>query len=241
LRRATSRIADALRRALPQHCELCTAPTPGGLVCDACAADLPRIADPCPTCGLPGVSGAICGECIADPPPFDATLAALVYAFPVDRLIQRIKYGGSLALARWAGDTLAAAVDGKPRMNDPCNRPQAIVALPLSAARQRERGFNQAGVIAARVAAVTGLPVVAPLERIAGGVPQAALPWAARRANVRGAFAATRAVEGASVAIVDDVMTTGATLAEAALALKRAGAARVTCWVVARTLRPDRD
>ncbi|MEO8303836.1 MAG: ComF family protein [Betaproteobacteria bacterium] len=230
-----------MRRALPQRCELCAARTDGALVCAECAADLPRVVGACTMCGLPSAGGTICGACLHDPPPFEATVAALVYAFPVDRLVQRIKYGGSIALAHWAGTELAATVCAKLERNDPGNRPQRIVALPLSAARQRERGFNQAGIIAARVAAATALPVALPLERIAGGVPQAELPWAARRANVRGAFTVRGVVRGARVALVDDVMTTGATLREASLALKRAGAARVECWVVARTLSPDRD
>jgi ComF family protein len=163
----------------------------------------------------------------------------LIYAFPVDRLIQRIKYGGNLALVDWAGATLAAVVRAKLAHRTPGDRPQQIVALPLSASRQRERGFNQAGEIAARIAAASALPVCVPLERIGGGLPQAALPWSARRRNVRGAFALRQPVRGARIALVDDVMTTGATLAEASGVLIGAGAARVECWVVARTPRPE--
>jgi len=147
--------------------------------------------------------------------------------------------GGVIALAHWAGATLAAAVLPQLDRRGAADRPQQIVALPLSAPRQRERGFNQAGEIAARVAAATGLPVATPLARRPGGVPQAVLPWAERRGNVHGAFVVRHAVRGARFALVDDVMTTGATLAEASHALVRAGAARVECWVVARTLRPE--
>ena len=195
---------------------------------------------------MPGVRAAVrrtersAARACTDPPPYAATIAALVYAFPVDRLIQRIKYGGNIALAHWAGSTLAAAVLSRLDRRAAADRPQQIVALPLSAPRQRERGFNQAGEIAARVAAATALPVAAPLERIPGGSPQAALPWAERRGNVRGAFAVRGGVRGARLALVDDVMTTGATLAEASRALVGAGAAHVECWVVARTLRPER-
>ena len=119
----------------------------------------------------------------------------------------------------------------------PSERPDRIVALPLASARQRERGFNQAQEIAARVSRQLRLPIARALTRIAGGPPQAALSWSERAANVRGAFAARADVHGARIALVDDVMTTGATLAEAARTLARAGAARVECWVVARTLR----
>ena len=238
LRAWATRAADVARRALPQRCELCVARTGGPLLCGACAAELPRVAAACPVCALPSPDGAACGACLRDPPPFAATVAALVYAFPTDRLLQRIKYGGRLALADWAGATLAVAAGGALAVRVPAERPDRIVALPLSAPRQRERGFNQAREIAARAARATALPLAAPLVRISGGPPQAALPWAERRSNVRGAFAVRADVRGARIALVDDVMTTGATLAEAASTLARAGAARVECWVVARTLPP---
>ncbi len=239
LRGAATRAAAILRSALPQRCELCAARSGRVLLCDACAADLPAVANACPVCALPTAGPVVCGDCLRAPPPFAETFAALIYAFPVDRLIHRMKYGGNIALVDWAGATLAGVVRAKLAHRGDRERPQQIVALPLSAARQRERGFNQAREIAARVAAVTGLPVTAPLERIGGGVPQAALPWAARRQNVRGAFALRRPVRGVRIALVDDVMTTGATLAEASCVLIDAGAARVDCWVVARTPRPE--
>ena len=180
----------------------------------------------------------VCGRCLAHPPPWTLTISALVYAFPVDRLLQQLKYGGRLALADWAGGTLAAAVDASLARRLPIETPDRIVALPLSATRQRERGFNQAREIAARIARAHALPLAEALTRVAGGPPQAALSWVERAANVRGAFAAQGDVRGARIALVDDVMTTGATLAEATRTLVSAGAARVECWVVARTFRP---
>ena len=224
--------------ALPQCCELCVARTDGALLCAACAADLPRIAVACPVCALPSSFGTICGACLNNPPPYSATVAALVYTFPTDRLLQRIKYGGRLALAQWAGATLATAVRAALGGRSAHARPDRIVALPLAESRQRERGFNQAREIAVRVAQATTLPLVTPLARISAGPPQTALPWAERRRNVRGAFAVRADVHGARIALVDDVMTTGATLAEAARTLVRAGVLSVECWVVARTLPP---
>ena len=109
--------------------------------------------------------------------------------------------------------------------------------MPLADSRQRERGFNQAREIAARVALELATPLAHPLVRGGETAPQAALPWKARARNVRGAFAVRGDVRGARIALVDDVMTTGATLAEATRTLARAGAAEVECWVVARTLR----
>jgi len=241
LRDGVSRLLAVVRNALPQHCELCAARADGAMLCHACFAALPRVAAPCPACALPTTDGATCGACLRDPPPYTETVAAFAYAFPVDRMIQKMKYGGSTALAHWAGAALAMAVQAKLGRGVSADRPQQVVALPLSAPRQRERGFNQAREIAARVAAATALPIATPLLRVPGGLPQAALPWAERRGNVRGAFALTGEVRDIRFALVDDVMTTGATLAEAARTLVAAGAARVDCWVVARTLRPGPD
>jgi ComF family protein len=226
------------RLALPQRCELCVAPSGGVLVCGACEASLPRIAAVCPVCALPSPRGEVCGACVRRPPPFDATLTALVYAFPTDRLLQRIKYGGRIALAQWAGTALASAIAASRALRD---RPARIVPLPLAASRQRERGFNQAREIAVHVARQTCVPLASPLVRIGAGPPQASLPWAERHRNVRGAFAARGDVRGARIALVDDVMTTGATLAEAARVLVAAGALSVECWVVARTLPPGEE
>ena len=237
MRALRRRITGIARFALPQHCELCAARAGSELLCEACDEGLPRVIAFCPTCALPSADGAVCGACLAHPPPWSRATAALVYAFPVDRLLQQLKYGGRLALADWAGETLAGAV-GTSLVSRPApERPDRVVALPLAASRQRERGFNQAREIAVPVARAVGLPLTISLIRIAGTAPQATLPWKERAKNVRGAFAVAGDVRGARIALVDDVMTTGATLAEAALMLARAGAAGVECWVVARTLR----
>ena len=240
-RYGASRVAEIVRLALPQRCELCVARTGGALLCAECASELPSVALACPLCALPSADGAVCGACLTNPPSYAATVAAFVYAFPVDRLLQRIKYGGRIALADWAGAALAKVARAALARRSAGDGPEWIVALPLAQARQRERGFNQAAEIASRVAQATALPLHAPLARIAGGPAQAALPWAERRRNVRGAFAVRRDVRGARIALVDDVMTTGATLAEASRTLVDAGAARVECWVVARTLPRERQ
>ena len=232
--RARRGAIEVLRHALPQRCELCAAASGEALLCAACARSLPRLDASCPVCALPTSAGEACGSCLALPPPFDATIAAYGYAFPVDRLIHAFKYHGRLCLADWC----AGAIDDQ-RRRRLRGLPDRLLALPLSRERQRERGFNQAAEIARLLAARSGVPLLARgVERVRTGPPQAALPWSARAQSVRGAFACEADVSGLSLAVVDDVMTTGASLAEFARTLKSAGAARVENWVVARTLPP---
>ena len=177
---------------------------------------------------------ATCGQCLSEPPAFDASVAAFEYRFPLDRLVQRFKFGGDLAAGRWLGKELARATGGR-------ERPELLVAPPLSRARLRGRGFNQAIELARVVAAAHGFRLDArAVERVRDTVAQAGLGRRERRANLREVFAVPRPCPGAHVAIVDDVMTTGATVEAVARALKRAGARRVSAWVVARTPEPGR-
>ena len=202
------------------------------ILCESCYADLPRIAsgpgaERCPRCALASPSGAVCGRCLTQPPAYDATTAALAYAFPADVLVQALKFRGELALAPLLGNLLAGFVS---------ERVDCIVPVPLSAARLRSRGYNQALEIARHVASATGTRLAPDAcLRSRDTAVQMDLPLTERVRNVRGAFECLRLVGGATIAVLDDVMTTGATLEEVAAALKRAGAARVVNWVVART------
>ncbi|MGE5090419.1 MAG: ComF family protein [Candidatus Levyibacteriota bacterium] len=236
-RHAIARAASAgltlLRHALPQACALCRAASGDALLCAACRSALPRIATPCPRCALPSADGLVCGACLARPPPYAAAFAAWAYAFPADRLLQAFKYRGELALAEPLADALCATLAERARAF-----PDRIVAIPLSPQRQRLRGFNHAREIARRAAREFGIPLADVLRRTRDTPPQAGLRLAGRAANLRRAFDASGDVTGMSVAIVDDVMTTGATLAAAADALLAAGATRVEAWAVARTLPP---
>jgi ComF family protein len=203
-------------------------------LCVPCRLALPALPPGCPVCAQPSTGDAACGECLRKPPRFAATVAAHAYAFPLDRLIQALKYEHRLELALPLGDALADAVRRALALSAGV---EAVVPLPLSRARQRERGFNQSIEIGRIVARRTGLPLARLLSRTAHAPPQASLPWRARAGNVRGAFACNQDLAGRHVAVLDDVMTTGATLDAAAAALIAAGAARVDAWVVARTLK----
>jgi ComF family protein len=216
------------RSVLGQDCTLCAAASGGRLLCAGCAADLPRVADACPRCAGPSPGGAPCGACTAHPPSFDATVAPWRYEFPVDRLVLALKFGRRLALAELFGASLAECAAGR--------RVDALVPMPLARARLAERGFNQALEIARHLARLTGIALAPGLaHRVRETAPQTDLPHDARAANVRGAFACAGDAAGRSLAVVDDVMTTGASLEELARTLKRAGATRVENWVVART------
>jgi|SRR5262245_8111121 len=196
------------------------------LLCAACDADLPRLAPPrCPRCALDSPRGEVCGRCLSDAPHYDATVAVLSYEFPADALVHALKFRGELALAGLLGALLFQRISG--------SEVDHVVAVPLSDSRLRSRGYNHAAEIARRVGG--GKLDLGLCVRSRDTPPQMELPYAERRRNVRGAFRCTRALAGACVAVVDDVMTTGATLDEVASALKSAGAARVVNWVVART------
>jgi ComF family protein len=199
------------------------------MLCADCDADLPRLgAELCPRCALASPGGAVCGRCLAQPPAYDATHAALAYDFPCDVLVRALKFRGELALAPLLGGLLAARLGSAGA--------RVLVPVPLSAARLRERGYNQALEIARGVAAATGARLAPELcLRERDTAAQMDLPLKERASNVRGAFRCPRLVAGASIAVLDDVMTTGATLEEIAVQLKKAGAARVENWVVART------
>lgn len=202
------------------------------LLCEACAGDLPLASAGCAICAIPVVEAPVCGSCLRQPPAFDASFAALSYVFPADRLVQALKYRQRLALA----DLLAAALARGPRPDGNA----ILVPMPLHARRLQERGFNQAAEIGRRLARLWGLPFEADaVERVRDTPPQASLPWLERRANVRGAFTCGRSFSGRTVVVIDDVMTTGATLDELARTLKsRGGAVRVENRVVARTPLP---
>lgn len=164
------------------------------------------------------------------PPAFDLTHAALDYTFPVDKLIQVYKYHQQLALARLFGTLLSQIVGSEAR-------PDIILPMPLHPARLRERGFNQALEIAKFIAKDLGLPLATnTARRTVNTLSQATLAWDARKKNMQGAFTYDTNLQGQHIALVDDVMTSGATLHALAKTLKRAGAAQVRVWVVARAL-----
>ena len=223
----------------PRQCPLCRQWSAEPL-CSDCrsrfAARVPR----CPQCALRlPADGAPCAHCVRHPLPFQRCFCAGDYGFPWDRLITRLKFHGEVAEAAPLASALAGAVRHAQETAD-----LLVLPVPLSAARLAERGLNQSWEIARRVARELGLTAEAgALLRLRDTPHQVGLARPQRLQNLQGALcvepARQRAIEGRGIALVDDVMTTGATAAACAEVLLRAGAASVQAWVVARTPAPD--
>ena len=218
---------------LPAHCLLCGSPGDDDCdLCGACGQDLALNHSACARCALPlSTPAAMCGECLRSEPAFTAAFVPFVYGHPIDLLLTRLKFSRNLAAGRvlvqqWSDAFASASIE----------RPEALIPVPLHAARLRERGFNQAREIAAPLAKTLNIPLRDDaLFRARATSPQSDLDAAARRRNLRGAFACgDRISELTHVALVDDVMTTGTTLRECARVLRRAGVARVDVWAIAR-------
>ena len=212
-------------------CLLCDAP--GGSIanlCEACARELPTLANPCVTCGASAIPRTnLCSAYAIRPPPVDRTICALAYSSPVDYLVGRLKFHRDLRVVPVLAGLLLRAVAAE-------SGSDRLVPVPLTPARLRERGFNQALEIARVLGNGTGVRITRVVRRRRGAeTPQSSLPdTIARRANVAGVFQACGPV-GGHVVIVDDVVTTGATVSALARCLKGAGASRVDVWAVART------
>ena len=222
------------KQLFSQDCQLCGVRSDASL-CRDCGRDLPyRTAGNCPRCAAHSSAGQLCGACLADAPAFDETVAAFRYTFPLDRLLQSFKFNENLALTEAFSVALLAVVR-QHLLQTGSALPDRVIALPLAGKRLAERGFNQSALLAKIAAQDLGIGY-APhgLLKVRDTPPQAGLDREARLKNVRGAFDCGESLAGLRIAVVDDVMTTGATLSEAARVLKKAGASFVSAWVVAR-------
>jgi ComF family protein len=223
------------QRLLPDNgfCLLCLAHTPGRDLCAPCAADLPWNRQCCQLCALPLPSGQpVCGACLAEPPAYRCR-TPLRYAFPVDRLLARLKYHGQLTPARLLGELLAEAMPAG-------ELPGLLLPMPLHDSRLRERGYNQATELARPLARRLRLPLEHDLvRRQKATTMQKGLSAAERQKNVKQAFAVDMARYEAlgrplRVTIIDDVVTTGATVESLARALRKAGVSEVEVLALTR-------
>jgi len=230
--RFIARTAEQLRQLVgSRRCLLC-ANRCDELLCVACSQDLPWNRCACRVCARPLSAATIelCRYCARRALPFDAAVAAFRYASPIDRAVQALKYNADFLAARWLGDSLAEAVRSRG-----ISAPDLLLSIPLHASRLRQRGYNQAHELARIVGRRLGVPVQAQLaQRSRATEDQIGKSAHERRRNLRGALVVDETVKNRNVALIDDVMTTGSTLAELARACRRSGAATVQAWVVAR-------
>jgi ComF family protein len=226
-------LVRGLSQATPARCEVCRA-WPSVPVCPACTASFAAARHRCTRCALAVPDTVVlCGRCLRDPPPLDACHAAVSYGYPWSGLVGRFKFGGEPG---WA-DTFAALLLRDAAARSLVADARWLVPMPLSRQRLASRGFNQAHELARRLAPAKADPALA--VRLVDTPAQVALDLPARQANVRGAFALEPAraadVRGQTVLLVDDVMTTGASLFALAQVMREAGAASVSALVLART------
>ncbi|MEZ0309148.1 MAG: ComF family protein [Ramlibacter sp.] len=227
---------EGLAAALPGQCAVCRA-WPAQPVCEACVARFAQPRPRCRRCALPVAAGiAECGRCLAAPPPLDACHAAVSYEYPWSALIAQYKFGGQ---AGWA-QSFAVLMRSAPWVEPALDQADVVLPMPLSSERLAERGFNQSLELARALSPRKTQPRL--LLRIRNTAAQSALDRKARLGNVQGAFAVeplqAARLRGLRVVLVDDVMTSGASMYSAAQALRQAGAAAVSGLVLARTDEP---
>lgn len=222
------------------HCFLCGQrfkPHVSNHFCHGCLSDLPRVIQPCSQCGVGINTGGNnltenlrCGPCLTRPPGYDRVVSAFAYAAPVRQLISQFKYQRQLAIGTMLSEILTARVlESIPSPVD------AILPVPLHPSRLRQRGFNQAVELARPVARALNRPLLlSQVQRQKNTPEQSSLSGKQRRNNLKQAFAIHEPIPYRSVAIVDDVMTTGSTVGELCSLLKRHGVNYVEVWCIAR-------
>ncbi len=217
---------------IPSQCAACGS-WPAEPVCEACIERFAQPMQRCRTCAMPVAPGIVhCGACIRSSPPIDACLAAVTYAYPWSGLILQFKFQGRASWSR----AFAGLLRSTPWVEPALEQANLVLPMPLSAQRLRSRGFNQALELARQLA--PDKTDAALLLRIRDNPPQSALARAERLRNVRHAFAIeplrASALSGARVVLVDDVMTSGASIHAVAATLRQAGTAHITAIVLAR-------
>jgi ComF family protein len=229
------RALRALTRSLwPSRCALCGQVGQAGIdLCTGCDRDLLPNDHGCEHCAEPLppeiARPTLCGACLQHPPAFDACVAPFRYAFPVDRMIQGLKYRRELYYGRVLGQLLCRHVAHRK------TRPELVIPVPLAKTRYRDRGFNQARELARPLCKSLGLRLCSDLvERRRETQVQAGLNRKERLANTRDAFALLAPLPARHVAIIDDVVTTGSTVNEVAKLLRSAGAEWIEVWAAAR-------
>ena len=220
------------------QCILCGVPVESATdrFCLSCHAELPlQPAGVCSCCGAPEPGAAVCARCFPRAPAFDSCLSGCIYRYPVDLMLKKLKYRARLDLAHaLAQPLLETAGRGLEVV------PDCLLPVPLHRTRLRSRGFNQAREIARVLSQRLSLPIDDQLLcRHRPTTQQFELRPEQRAKNVRGAFSLLKTIDYKNIAIVDDILTTGATAHELARLLKRHGAQHVQVWCLASAAPPS--
>ena len=229
-------INSILLHLYPPTCLLCSAPADTPLdICKGCMGDLPFNRHSCAYCSLPldcAPSGpTLCGKCQRKRPEFDRCVSPFIYRYPLSDMIGRLKFNNGLVYGRLLGDLLADQI-----ASSNTTLPERLIPVPLHVDRLRTRGFNQASILARSLSDKFRIPIdYRSCQRRTATRAQSALKQDERRRNIRGAFLVSRRPTCRHVAIIDDVVTTGATANELARVLKQSGVERVDVWSCART------
>ena len=226
-----SRLLDA---ALPGHCVLCRASTRGICLCASCETSLPWITNPCRGCAAPlsGTEPGLCADCLQDPPMFDHAWSAFRLAAPVHGMVHGLKYSARFSAAHLLGTLAAQKLARRP---EPL--PELLIPVPLHPLRQLRRGYNQAQELARAIQTTLAIPVAPRAAiRVRATPDQIGQSAVQRRRNLKNAFEIGLPLQGLHVALLDDVMTTGTTLAELARSCRKAGAMKIEAWALARAV-----
>ena len=219
-------VLDAL---YPSRCFLCSKPAKSG-ICPACLSGLDRIDSPCPRCGISYSGAGQCGSCQVKTPRYELTVAPFRYSPPLSGLVHQLKYHRKITCARILAKLLVNEIAQSPEP-----RPQLLVPVPLHWSRLLWRGFNQSVEIARHLSKDLQIPVDRTLaRRIRKTSAQATLPIRQRKRNVKDCFDLRRPLHLRSIALVDDVITSGETVNQLAATLKQPGATLIQVWAPLR-------
>ncbi len=219
------------QRLLPQHCRACDSATDGALLCAPCSLELPWNDAACSRCAIPMAAPGTCPQCLRRAPRFDRAWAAFRLQPPIQHGVHALKYHADFAQARLLGELMAQRLATRS-----APMPNLLVPVPLHPLRLMRRGYNQAVEIARVIARRCSIRLAHDAaSRRRATEDQIGQSRAARRRNMRGAFEVKADLRETHVALVDDVMTTGATFDELARACRAAGATHIEAWAAART------
>lgn len=223
-------VDESVALLAPPRCACCGRAEPSGLVCPACQPELPWNLTACPSCAQPLPAVATCANCLKRAPSFDRAWTPFVFEDPVRHGVLSLKYGARFEQARVLGQLMAQQLAQRA-----APLPELLIPVPLPRTRLYTRGYNQAMELARALQRVLGLQIDHRCARLLRAPrDQIGQTAAQRRRNLREAFVVERDLSGMHVALIDDVMTTGATLDALARAARKAGAAHIEAWALAR-------